>query len=246
MTEARKRYRNIVVATLDRMLEGSASAIDRAVDTVAEGLAADRVISFVGSGHSHLIALEAFYRAGGIAQAQAILEPDLMLHMGAYRSTQAEREPGRAAQVLARYDIMPGDVVFVASNSGRNAYPVELAMEARRLGATTIAITSLAHAKLTESRHPSGKRLFELVDIVIDNGGIYGDAALRIADRDIAMGPTSTLAGVFLVNAILAEAVESLAARGIAIDVYESANRQGGEAASEHLIRRWQTRIKGL
>jgi uncharacterized phosphosugar-binding protein len=246
MHQARNRYRNLIVATLDRILQESGTAIDQTVAVVAKALAANHIISFAGSGHSHLIALEAFYRAGGIAQAQAILEPDLMLHLGAQRSTQAEREPGRAADVLARYDITPGDVLFVASNSGRNAYPVELALEGRRLGATVIAITSLAHAKATRSRHPSGKRLYELADIVLDNAGIYGDAALEIAGHEVSMGPTSTIAGVFLVNAILAEAVETLAAKGIAVDVYESANRQGGEAATEDLIRRWQPRIKGL
>lgn len=246
MDKARNRYRNLVVAMLDRIVQESGGAIDQTVTVVARALADNHIISFAGSGHSHLIALEAFYRAGGIAQAQAILEPDLMLHLGAHRSTQAEREPGRAADVLARYGLTSGDVLFVASNSGRNAYPVELAIEGRRLGATVIAITSLAHAKATRSRHPSGKRLYELADIVLDNAGIYGDAALQIGSRDIAMGPTSTIAGVFLVNAILAEAVEALAAKGIDIDVYESANRQGGETAADAMIRRWQPRIKGL
>lgn len=246
MDGARYRYRNIIVQLLERLLFHSGGPIDQAVSAVSTALSRDRIIFFAGSGHSHLIAEEAFYRAGGIAQAQAVLEPDLMLHLGAHRSTLAEREPGRAAAVLARYAPQPGDVLFIASNSGRNAYPVELAIEGKRLGATTIAITSLAHARETESRHPSGKRLFELADIVIDNGGIYGDAALGIQGRDVAMGPTSTIAGVFLVNAILAEAVEDLASRGVAIDVYESANKQGAEARSEDLIRRWQGRIKGL
>lgn len=243
---ARYRYREILFETLDRVLDTQKEALDEVRDLVADALGGDRIIYFAGSGHSHLIAEEAFYRAGGIAQAQAILDPDLMLHLGAHRSTQMEREPGRAEAVLRDYPIGPGDVLFVASNSGRNAYPIEMALAGKARGAQVVALTSLAHARATSSRHGSGKRLFELADHVLDNGGIYGDAALPIEGRTIAMGPTSTLIGVFLVNAILAEAVEALAARGVAIDVYQSANMQGAENAAEALIKRWQGRIRGL
>lgn len=247
MTErARYRYRRIVEETLDRVLETQGPALDAVRDVVAMALGRDRVIYFAGSGHSHLIAEEAFYRAGGIAQAQAILDPDLMLHLGAHRSTQLEREPGRAEAVLSDYPLGPGDVLFVASNSGRNAYPIEMAMGGKARGATVVALTSLTHAKATSSRHGSGKRLFEVADHVLDNGGLYGDAALPINGHAAAMGPTSTIIGVFLVNAILAEAVEQLAERGVMIDVYQSANKQGAETAAEALIQRWQGRIRGL
>lgn len=247
MTErARYRYRRIVAETLDRVLETQGAVLDAVRDAVAAALEGDHVIYFAGSGHSHLIAEEAFYRAGGIAQAQAILDPDLMLHLGAHRSTQLEREPGRADRVLEDYPLGAGDVLFVASNSGRNAYPIEMALAGRARGATVVALTSLTHAEATSSRHPSGKRLFELADHVLDNGGLYGDAALPIEGRDVAMGPTSTIVGVFLVNALLAEAVEALAGRGVMIDVYQSANMQGAENAAEALIQRWQGRIRGL
>lgn len=247
MTGLRGAYRDTIVALLDRLIEGQRQALDAARDAVVAALAADRLVYVAGSGHSHLLAEEVFYRAGGIAAAQAILDPDLMLHKGAQRSTLLEREEGRAETVLAGYPVGPGDAVFIASNSGRNAYPIELALGARARGATTIAITSMRHARQITSRHITGKLLYQVTDIVIDNEGAYGDAALDIPGRDtVRMGPTSTIAGVFILNAILAEAVALLAARGIGADVYPSANAQGLEAASNAMIERWKPRISGL
>lgn len=246
MTALRQSYRDQIVDILDRILTGQPAAFDAVRDVVADALGADRLVYVAGSGHSHLLAEEVFYRAGGIAAAQAILDPDLMLHTGAHRSTQLEREEGRAERVLAQYPIANGDVVIVCSNSGRNAYPIELALAAKARGATTVALTSLRHARQTTSRHGSGKRLFEVADYVLDNAGEYGDACLPIGENGTRMGPTSTIAGVFILNAILAEAVEALHQRGVEVDVYRSANVQGGEAAAEAMLRRWQPRIRGL
>ena len=101
MTTPRQRYRDQVAALLDRVLGEQSAALDAARDAVATALGSDHLVYVAGSGHSHLIAEEAFYRAGGIAAAQAILDVDLMLHLGAERSTLLERETGRAERVLA-------------------------------------------------------------------------------------------------------------------------------------------------
>lgn len=246
MGEILRRYRDQVVDILDRTVASQTEAFDAARDAVAAALAADRLVYVAGSGHSHLIAEEAFYRAGGIAAAQAILDPELMLHVSAWRSSVFERETGRAEKVLAGYDVMRGDVVFVASNSGRNAYPIEMALGAKARGATTVALTSLEHTRSVTSRHPSGKRLFEVSDIVLDNGTAYGDARLPVGRHGLCMGPTSTITGAFIINAVMAEAVDHLGCQGVAVDVYQSANAQGAEAAADELVRRWKPRIKGL
>lgn len=242
----RYSYRDRIVSVLDDILETQSDVLDTLRDVVAKALAEDKIIHVAGSGHSHLLAEEVFYRAGGIAAAQAILDPDLMLHMGAHRSTLLEREEGRAAKVLANYAINPGDVVFIASNSGRNAYPIELAMLAHDLGAVTVALTSLEHTQKVSSRHTSGKKLHEVTDHVISNCGIYGDAALDIPKRDVRMGPSSTLAGVFVLNTILAEAVAKLAQEGIKPDVYQSANAQEAGTDTDDIVRRWRERLTGL
>ena len=246
MTGLRRDYRDRIVAIMDGLLAREGAAMDAARDAIAMALAGGGVLHVAGSGHSHMIAEEVFYRAGGIAAAQAILDDDLMLHRGAERSTRIEREEGQAARVLADYAIAPGDVVVVASNSGRNAYPVELALEAKARGAVVIALTSLAHARAVASRHASGLRLFEVADIVLDNGGEYGDAALPIPGGTQRMGPTSSVVGIWLINALIAEAVAALTARGIAVDVYESANADGSGGGTEAIVARWRGRIRGL
>jgi uncharacterized phosphosugar-binding protein len=246
MGEFRRRYRDRVVDILDRTVASQTDAFDAARDAVAAALASDRLIYVTGSGHSHLIAEEVFYRAGGIAAAQAILHPDLMLHVSASRSTQFERETGRAESVIADHGVVRGDVVIVASNSGRNAYSIEMALAAKARGATTVALTSLRHTRSVTSRHPSGKRLFEVSDIVLDNGAEYGDACLEVGNDGLCMGPTSTITGVFIIHAVLAEAVDYLADHNVAVDVYQSANVQGADAAVDDMIRRWKPRIKGL
>ena len=246
MTELRHRFRDRIVAALDEVLATQAQAFDAARDAVAAALTADRLIYVAGSGHSHLIAEEAFYRAGGLAAAQAVLDPELMLHLGAHRSTMLEREPGRAERVLSDYPVGAGDVMIVVSNSGRNAYPIEMALAAKARGATTIALTSLKHAQATTARHASNKRLFEVADIVLDNGGDYGDAALPVGDDGLRMGPTSTIIGTFILDAVLAEAADKALREGVAVDIYQSANRQGSEAGTEAMIARWRARIRGL
>lgn len=241
-----QRYRDQVVGILDHIATGQRDAFAAVRDAVATALAADRLVYVAGSGHSHLIAEEAFFRAGGIAAAQAILDEDLMLHVSASNSSQLERQTGYAEKVLAGYDIAAGDVVFVVSNSGRNAYPIEMALGAKARGAVTVALTSLKHTQAVTSRHPSGKKLFEVCDLVLDNGADYGDASVAVGKDGLRMGPVSTISGVFLINAVLAEAVDLLAERGVAVDLYQSANGQGGEAAADEMVCRWQPRLKGL
>jgi len=245
MSALRQAYRDQIVALMDQLMARDSGAMDAARHAIATALRKDKLIHVAGSGHSHLLALEAFYRAGGIAATQALLDEDLMLHRGAERSTRLERETGRADGVLATAGVRAGDVVIVASNSGRNAYPVELAMLCKAAGATVIALTSRRHSGSVTSRHPSGKRLFELADIVLDNGGWPGDAALAIPGHPSPMGPTSTIIGAWLLNSLLAEAVADLAAEGILVDVWRSANSDDGDNGHE-LLTRWRKRINGL
>ena len=189
---------------------------------------------------------EAFFRAGGFAAVQPIFDPPLMLHVSASNSSLVERQSGSAARAFANYSIKSEDVVFIVSNSGRNSFPVEAAAIAKGFGATTVAITSINHTKAVSSRHSSGKRLFEVADIVIDNGARYGDACLDIGSTRVAMGPTSTISGCFIINAVIAQAVDILASQSITVDVYQSSNGEGGEAAVDAIVERWRPRIKGL
>ena len=227
-----EEYCGIITGMLEKLVSTQRDRLATAQDWVADALAADGLVYVTGSGHSHMIAEEVFYRAGGAAAVQAILDPALMLHQGAHRSTVLERLEGYAETVLEDYPIGPRDVLFVASNSGRNASPV-------------VAITSSDHASHVSSRHKSGKMLHDVADLVIDNQAPYGDACLAIPNSEKRMGSTSTISGSFIINAVMAEAVANLGRRGIAVDIYRSAN-SGGGAEAEEIVRRWRPRIRGL
>jgi uncharacterized phosphosugar-binding protein len=236
MTEPRasagRRYLELAGNLVERLRDGEWPSIDRAADLVAESLARGGTIHAFGTGHSHVLAEELYYRAGGFVRVSPILFEGLMLHSSALLSTSLERMPGLAEALLEDHPIARGDVLVVASNSGRNAVTAELAQAARAAGASVIALTSLRHATAQEPRTQGLPRLHEVADVVIDNGGIVGDAAIDIEGFEVRVAPTSTLVGAAILNAMTAEAVERLVARGTPPEVYTSSNVDGGDAAN--------------
>lgn len=239
------RYHDVVRTQFDAVLSTQRLALEHASARVASALVADHYLYAFGTGHSHMLAEEIFYRAGGLTRACAVLDPPLMLHESASASSQREQQSGTAASLLDRYPIAAGDVLVIASNSGRNAVPVEMALTARDRGIATIAITSLLHSRAFPSRHPSGKRLFEVADVVLDNGGVPGDATLELPGLPRKVGPTSTLVGAFLLNALVVRAIEMALAAGHVPDVYASSNADV-PGWNESLIARYHSRIRHL
>lgn len=224
-------YLRRTLSIVHEVVDTQTEAIQRAGTAVADALATEHRLWTFGTGHSHLLAEELFSRAGGLDGVCAVLEPALMLHEGVAKSSALEKVSGLAETLLTAADkdrpdggIADGDVLIIASNSGRNAVPVEFACGARDRGATVIAVTSLSHSRATTSRVPSGKRLFEVADIVIDNRGVPGDAVLDIPGSPEAVGATSTVAGALIVQAIVCEAVAILVARGIQPKILRSFN----------------------
>ena len=187
-------YFDNLSALIARTLDTQQEAMERAASAVADCLKSGRMVYTLGTGHGHLLALEVFYRAGGMARVCPILDERLMLHQNASESTLWERREEIVADLLARYPIGEGDVLIAASNSGRNGAAVLYPVEARRRGATVIALTSMAHTMSVSPRNSAGLRLCETADIVLDNGGTAGDAALLMADG-MRVGPTSTAVG---------------------------------------------------
>ncbi len=156
-----------------------------------------------------------------------------------------ERLPGYAAYLLKDYDI-DNAVVIVVSNSGRNALPIEVAIESQKRGAKVVAITSLAHSQSVASRHPSGKRLFEIADIVIDNCCEPGDAVVEIEGVKGKVGAASSVACTFIINSVLVQAVENLANMGVEPPVLISANLDGSDEHNDRLRRLYKGRLRGL
>ena len=170
------RYIDGLQAILERITSEQAHNIKQAGLLVADALAQGGIIHAFGTGHSHLIADEAFFRAGGIAAVNPILHERLIFLRGALESTRTEQESGFARQLLDQEDLKAIDAGIVISNSGRNAAPIEMALEMQDLGMKVIAITNLEQSRASTPRHHSGKRLYEVVDVVIDNCVPSGDA----------------------------------------------------------------------
>jgi uncharacterized phosphosugar-binding protein len=230
---------------LDKLFTAQRAAIEQAGVWLGEALANDGWLYAFGTGHSHMLAEEIFYRAGGLAHAAPMLDDRLMLHKEAIAATYLERQPGYAADLLQHYPVAKGDMLMVASNSGRNAVPIELAMAGRDRGLKVVVITNVAHARAWPSRHPSGKKLMDAGDLVIDNCGVPGDACLELPGMAAAIGPTSSITGLFIVNGIIVQGIENALARGVAPEIYISSNSNGDEH-NDQLLRKYRSRIRHL
>ena len=236
-----RAYMSAVRRQLDAVEANETGAIDQAAAACAEAILADRQIYVFGTGHSHMLAEEGHFRAGGLAAVCPILASSLMLHEGAVASSQFERTLGLAQVTLDRYPIGVGDVVFVFSNSGVNAAPVEAATTARSRGAKVVGVISAAYAGQTPPG-PSGRRLSDVADIVIDNHGPPGDALVPLPGTDQRAGPGSTIAAAFILNAVLVEAMTRTATAGHPAPVYLSANMPGAKQRNAALIDRYRPR----
>lgn len=218
---------------VDRLYETQLDNIHNAAMLIAQAHKDGHKFFVSGSGHSHSVAEELYGRAGSLAFTIPILTPELTLTDHPTKSTFIERLDGYASILVELYRISKGDVVLIASNSGRNAYPVELAMEAKKRGAKVIGITNLKHTATVTSRHASGKRLFELCDIVIDNCGEVGDAATVMEGVEMTVFPTSSIANSFICGALSVEVCQCLQELGCEVEVFMSANLDGGFEKNE-------------
>jgi len=215
----------------------------KAAHAVSEAVQNGGIIQLFGCGHSHLLAEEVFYRAGGLVPVKPILVEPLMLHEGAVRSSMLERRNDFASSFMEREDIRSGDVFFVLSTSGRNPVPIDVALAAKAKGAYTIAITSLEYSKSQPSRHKSGRLLYEVVDLVIDNHSVKGDAILTHPNVSVPFAPTSTVVGSMMLNAVLAEAIALMAENGVEPPVFLSGNIEGADEHNRRWIEQYKERI---
>lgn len=242
MSSAREFHKK-TLEVLQYIMDTQMDAMDAAAALVADTIAADGLIRPFGTGHSHLIATEMYQRAGGFGAVMPLLEGNLMMHEGGLKSGTLERLPGYAAALLSVRPVEKRDLLIVISQSGRNAAPIEMTLECKKRGMKTIAITSLAHSQSTDSRHESGKRLFEIVDVALDNGCAVGDAALTIDPPGITVASLSNIAGMFIWHTVSAIAVEKLAARGIKPLVFMSGNAPGGDLNNVEIFQKYRDRV---
>ncbi|MDN3295029.1 SIS domain-containing protein [Streptomyces ficellus] len=225
----------------DEEAENIAAAGAAIADTVASG---GRLFAF-GAGHSSLAAQDVVYRAGGLALVNLLAVPGVVGVdvMPATLGSALERVDGLAGAVLDSSPVKAGDVLIVVSLSGRNALPVEMAMNARALGLKVIGVTSVAYAEETRSRHVSGTFLKDHCDIVLDSKIAVGDAELTHEGVEAPFAPASTVVTSALMQATMAAATENLVARGIEPPLLRSGNVDGGHEWNGRVMEQYADRI---
>ena len=230
------RYFAYAQEKLQEILEHEMPNIQKAADFVTESCKNGGKFYVFGSGHSHMIAEELYLRAGGLALVHAILPPELMLHEMANNRTYLERIEGYSQALVELYRVEAKDTIMVISNSGRNAVPVEMCLAAKAKGAKVIAMTSMKHSTDCTSRHSSGKKMYEIADVTIDNCADKGDAAFPIEGLDSCIGPTSSISGITIAQALVCQVVDNLVKLGMDPPVFKSSNVDGGDAHNNRMF----------
>lgn len=223
----------VLVGQRPRLLETAA----RMADTTRN----DRRIFLFGTGHSHLLAEEGFYRAGGLANVVPILTEHTMLHHLPELGSRLERTSGLADLILDRYDPQPEEMLFVFSNSGVNQLPVEMALCGRERGLFVVGISSFEYARQAPVSELS-QRLDQSVDLALDNGGLPGDALLDLENFPWRVAPSSTVICALLWNSLVAETARLLLESGTEPPIFASLNVAGAAQHNQALLAKWRPR----
>lgn len=238
-------YLHTIESLLERIVTTQEAALEAAASMVADTLKEEGLVYLFGCGHSHIMAEEGFYRAGGLGAVYPMLQSDIMLHEGAVKSSSLERKADLAQEILMRYPMTEKDTMIVFSNSGINGLPVEMARLATEKGVKTIGVCSGAYRD-DASRHPMGLHLADAVTLAIDTGAPHGDASYPVGDKGAAMGPVSTIACCFILNSVLARGAEIALAEGGDPAIYVSGNVAGGREMNESVIARYRHRVRSM
>lgn len=230
-------YLEKIVSAMRAVEEEEKDPLSAAARMVADTIKNDGLIFTFGCGHSHLPGLDAFYRAGGLANVSPILDTDLMLHNGAAKSSRMEKMSGLAPEIFRRYTLSGSDMLFIFSASGKNQVPVEMADAARAAGIRTVGVSSAAY-------HEKGGKLHQHVDVAIDCKVPYGDACIPVGD--VAMGGLSTATACFILNTCLIEGAKLALAEGTKPPIYLSGNIEGGRDHNMVLEEMYLGRVKHL
>jgi uncharacterized phosphosugar-binding protein len=246
ITLSAENYLAVVTGIMRQVADSQRDQVRRAAELIADAVVADGVIHAYGTGHSEAFAMEIAGRAGGLVPTNKIALRDLVLYGGEAPDVlepTLERDPSIARRLYELAPVRAQDVFMVASNSGVNGAVVEFALLVKEQGHPLIAVTSRQHSAAVESRHPSGHKLADLADVVLDNGAPYGDAALPLPGGG-AVGAVSSITAALLAQQIVVEAVRRLVELGKEPPVYLSANIPGGDEHNNALEARYAGRIR--
>ncbi len=244
-------YFEKVIANLREVMEGQGENIQAAAELMANAIADDRLIHvYAGGGHTTLCVGEMFFRAGGLANINPVMETGLSVFNQALKYLELERTVEYGASIMRYYDLKKDDVLIIFHNIGINPATIDAAMEAKRQGAKIIAISSSywqeAMPKDHFIRHPSGKNLFDLADICIDDYNPVGDAVVRLPGFEAPIAPISNVVDFFIAHQLEIACVDTCLKRGITPPVWHSANEPGGDEKNAAYLAKYKSRVKML
>jgi len=250
MELAMQKYFSSIIEILNRIESTQSENIQKAADLMADCTKNGGIIHAFGTGHSHLVAEDIFWRRSTLANIHAILEPGMTGHAEITKSEYMEKLEGAGKLIVDYHRLSPPDVIIVISNSGNNIVPIDVAIEASKRGVKVISITSFDYATHLKTLHTSGKKLKDVADIAIDNCCPIGDAALSFEDLPMKVGAVSTVAGSFIAHSLIVQTVENLLKQGIKPDVYFNgsfmANSKEVEEYNQKITDKYFLRIRNL
>ncbi|SCX76352.1 SIS domain-containing protein [Alkaliphilus peptidifermentans] len=242
--KAHLTYFSKIIEILEKVQSEEKENIEKAVSLFCEAVENKQSIFVFGASHAGILTEELFYRAGGLAVINPILESSLMLNTRPITFTsRMERLIGYGEAIAEKTPLRKGDVILCHSVSGRNPVMIDFALKAREQGAKLIAISNVAYSSGVESRHPSGKKLMDLAQVVIDNHGEKGDACVEIKGLPQKVSPSSTVVGAAIANSIVAAAAEILMGKNIHPPILYSANIDGGDQHNNKIFNEYRNVI---
>jgi uncharacterized phosphosugar-binding protein len=223
MLHAAELYYREALARLQNLLDrpGQRDALDRAAALCTDAIAADGLVHLFGCGHSRMLCEEMTPRQGCFVGWHTIVELGLTFHNlivgpnGLRQSLHLEKTLGYAEQILRNFAFGSRDVLIVISTSGIREVIFEMAEGAKRRGLSVIGVVSREHCEKARPAHPSGQKLLDVADVILDNGAPEGDSILALDGCRHKTGPFSTVGGAMVMNMLRCEVAQRLVSRGI-------------------------------
>ena len=238
-------------ANIREVVEKQGDNIKAAAALMADAIKNDRLINvYAGGGHTTLAMGERFFRAGGLANINPLMETALSVFNQALKYLELERTVNFGASIIKYYDIQEGDVVLFFHNIGINPATIDAAMEVKKRGGKIIAVASSYWQDEMPAdhfiRHPSGKNLFDFADVCIDDYNPVGDAIVNVPGLDTPIAPVSNVVDFTIAHLLEIETVRQCIEMGVTPPVWSSANTPGGDEKNAAYLKKYKPQIKSL